>query len=78
MRIMGFGMPDMLGLFAWLIGIGILVGLIVLIVVAVKQPARTNSTSAYQRIVQLDDLRKRGAISEEEYQQRKNDVIRDL
>lgn len=36
------------------------------------------SAFAYQRLSQLDDLRKRGAITEEEYASKKQELMHDL
>lgn len=92
MRILGMGVPEMLiGFMAFVVAILPIALLVTIIVLLVK---RTHASSqpqsqpldegqranafAYQRLSQLDDLRKRGAITDEEYASKKQELMRDL
>ena len=73
MKILAFGVPELIMFAVVLVAV---IAIIVLLVVKIKKGG--NSNKAYQRIAQLDDLRKRGTITEDEYQQRKQDAMKNL
>lgn len=83
MKILGLGVPEMLIMLMLLVP----VALVALIVVLAKRAGSQQplpderqraSALAYQRLSQLDDLYKRGAITEEEYALKKQECMRDL
>ncbi len=84
MKILGMGVPELLILLFVLCVIAVPVAIVVIVVqrskqhVAVPDPAQQASTAAYQRLAQLDDLRKRGAISPEEFEAKKQEIMPDL
>lgn len=81
MRILGMGIPEMLVI---MVCVGLPVLLIILIVLAFSRKRSPEdvrqrvSALAYQRLSQLDDLRKRGALSEEDYDAKKREIMQDL
>lgn len=76
MKIIGLGFPELLVLLIPILVIAVIVALVVALVITLSR--KPKKKDAYQELIQLDDLRKRGAISEEEYQQHKNDALRNL
>lgn len=86
MRILGMGVPEMvIVLLVLLVPVALAVALVVVLVKRSsgrQQPLpderQRASAFAYQRLSQLDDLRKRGAITEEEYASKKQELIQDL
>ena len=71
MKILGLGVPEMLIMLMLLVPVALVVALIVVL-------AKRAGALAYQRLSQLDDLYKRGAITEEEYALKKQECMRDL
>ena len=73
MKILGLGVPEMLIMLMLLVPVALVVALIVVLAkrAGSQQPLpderQRASALAYQRLSQLDDLYKRGAITEEEY-----------
>lgn len=92
MRILGMGVTEMLmGFMIFVVAILPIVLLVAIIVLLVKRTHTSSqpqpqlldegqraSALAYQRLSQLDDLRKRGAITDEEYASKKQELMRDL
>ena len=83
MKILGLGVPEMLIMLMLLVPVALVVALIVLAKRAGSQQPLPDerqraSALAYQRLSQLDDLYKRGAITEEEYALKKQECMRDL
>ena len=83
MKILGLGVPEMLIMLMLLVPVALVVALIVVLAKrAGQQPLpderQRASALAYQRLSQLDDLYKRGAITEEEYALKKQECMRDL
>lgn len=85
MRILGMGVPEMMiVLLVLLVPVALVVALVVVLVKRSndRQPLpderQRASAFAYQRLSQLDDLRKRGAITEEEYASKKQELMHDL
>ncbi|WP_080800411.1 SHOCT domain-containing protein [Arabiibacter massiliensis] len=90
MKILGMGIPELLVIGA-VFFFALVVVAIVLVVnrsstskpippvqYAPHNDVALRSAAAYQRLTQLDDLRKRGALTEEEFQQKKQEVMADL
>lgn len=84
MKILGIGVPELLILFFVLFVIVLPIVIIVLVVRrsnernAPVDPRQQASVVAYQRLAQLDDLRKRGVITEEEFTEKKQQLMDDL
>ena len=81
MKILGLGVPEMLIMLMLLVPVALVVALIVVLAkrAGSQQPLRQRASAlAYQRLSQLDDLYKRGAITEEEYALKKQECMRDL
>lgn len=79
------GVPEMaMVLLVLLVPVALVVALVVVLVKRSndRQPLpderQRASAFAYQRLSQLDDLRKRGAITEEEYASKKQELMHDL
>lgn len=74
----GYGMYFW-GALAVIIGIFILGAVIVLLIKVYGSSSKPpKHVESYQRIAQLDDLHKRGAISDEEYEQKKQEHVTHL
>lgn len=85
MRVLGMGVPEMaMVLLVLLVPVALVVALVVVLAKRSndRQPLpderQRASAFAYQRLSQLDDLRKRGAITEEEYASKKQELMHDL
>ncbi|QOS68572.1 c-type cytochrome biogenesis protein CcmI [Eggerthella guodeyinii] len=85
MRVLGMGVPEMvIVLLVLLVPIALVVALVVVLAKRSndRQPLpderQRASVFAYQRLSQLDDLRKRGAITDEEYASKKQEFMQDL
>lgn len=84
MKILGMGIPELLILFFVLFIIVLPIVIIILVVQrsserrAPVDPKQQASAVAYQRLAQLDDLRKRGVITEEEFAEKKQQLVDDL
>ena len=74
MKILGLGVPEMLIMLMLLVPVALVVALIVVL----AKRAGSQQPLPYQRLSQLDDLYKRGAITEEEYALKKQECMRDL
>lgn len=79
------GIPEMaMVLLVLLVPVALVVALVVVLAKRSndRQPLpderQRASAFAYQRLSQLDDLRKRGAITEEEYASKKQELMHDL
>lgn len=79
------GVPEMaMVLLVLLVPVALVVALVVVLAKRSndRQPLpderQRASAFAYQRLSQLDDLRKRGAITEEEYASKKQELMHDL
>lgn len=81
MKILGMGVPElMFVLFYFLIPVGVVL-FVVWLVLRRRNTAdekQRTSVAAYQRLAQLDDLRKRGALTEEEFAEKKQQIMSDL
>lgn len=81
MKILGMGVPElMFVLFYFLIPVGVVL-FVVWLVLRRRNTAdekQRTSVAAYQRLAQLDDLRKRGALTEEEFAEKKQQIMGDL
>lgn len=81
MKILGIGVPELVFIFfSFLLPVGVILFIVWLVLkrrstVDEKQRA---SAAAYQRLAQLDDLRKRGALTEEEFAQKKQQIMNEL
>ncbi|HIW75559.1 MULTISPECIES: SHOCT domain-containing protein [Gordonibacter] len=81
MKILGMGVPELVFIFfSFLLPVGVILFIVWLVLkrrstVDEKQRA---SAAAYQRLAQLDDLRKRGALTEEEFAQKKQQIMNEL
>ena len=75
------GVPELVFIFfSFLLPVGVILFIVWLVLkrrstVDEKQRA---SAAAYQRLAQLDDLRKRGALTEEEFAQKKQQIMNEL
>lgn len=81
MKIVGLGIPELLIITAVFVLPLAVVLIIVWLVLKLRTPVDEKhqaSTAAYQRLAQLDDLRKRGAITEEEFAEKKHQIMGDL
>ena len=71
-----------MGIIEMLIAVVVLIVLVVVIVLIVKAVSKPNKQylqdQAYQRLAQLDDLHKRGVLSDAEYEQKKQEAMKDL
>lgn len=81
MKILGMGFPEMLIILCTMAVPILIVVVIVRAIVRRRNPVdetQRASAAAYQRLAQLDDLRKRGALSEEEFEAKKKEIMADL
>lgn len=81
MKILGMGFPEMLIILCTMAIPILIVVVIVRAIVRRRNPvdeAQRASAAAYQRLSQLDDLRKRGVLSEEEFEAKKQEIMADL
>ena len=81
MKILGMGFPEMLIILCTMAIPILIVVVIVRAIVRRRNPVdetQRASAAAYQRLAQLDDLRKRGALSEEEFEAKKQEIMADL
>lgn len=82
MRITGLTAPEY-SILLWtsIILLAVIVTLVIRAVQARRHPVAEKqqiSAAAYQRLAQLDDLRKRGALTEEEFAEKKQQIMGDL
>ena len=81
MKILGMGFPEMLIILCTMAIPILIVVVIVRAIVRRRNPVdetQRASAAAYQRRAQLDDLRKRGVLSEEEFEAKKQEIMADL
>lgn len=81
MKILGMGFPEMLIILCTMAIPILVVVVIVRAIVRRRNPVdetQRASAAAYQRLSQLDDLRKRGVLSEEEFEAKKQEIMADL
>lgn len=81
MKILGMGFPEMLIILCTMAVPILIVVVIVRAIVRRRNPVdetQRASAAAYQRLSQLDDLRKRGVLSEEEFEAKKQEIMADL
>lgn len=81
MKILGMGFPEMLIILCTMAIPILIVVVIVRAIVRRRNPVDETqrvSAAAYQRLAQLDDLRKRGVLSEEEFEAKKQEIMADL
>ena len=81
MKILGMGFPEMLIILCTMAIPILIVVVIVRVIVRRRNPVdetQRASAAAYQRLSQLDDLRKRGVLSEEEFEAKKQEIMADL
>ncbi|MCB7036416.1 SHOCT domain-containing protein [Eggerthella sinensis] len=81
MKILGMGFPEMLIILCTMAIPILIVVVIVRAIVRRRNPVdetQRASAAAYQRLSQLDDLRKRGVLSEEEFEAKKQEIMADL
>lgn len=81
MKILGMGLPEMLILLCTMAIPILIVVVIVRVIVKRRNPGDVTqraSATAYQRLSQLDDLRQRGVLSEEEFEAKKQEIMADL
>lgn len=81
MKILGMGFPEMLIILCTMAIPILIVVVIVRAIVRRRNPVdetQRASAAAYQRLAQLDDLRKRGVLSEEEFEAKKQEIMADL
>lgn len=81
MKILGMGFPELLIILGTMAIPILIVVVIVRAIVRRRNPVdetQRASAAAYQRLAQLDDLRKRGALSEEEFEAKKQEIMADL
>ncbi|WP_302395600.1 SHOCT domain-containing protein [Eggerthella sinensis] len=81
MKILGMGFPEMLIILCTMAIPILIVVVIVRAIMRRRNPVdetQRASAAAYQRLSQLDDLRKRGVISEEEFEAKKQEIMADL
>lgn len=81
MKIMGMGFPELLIILCTMAIPILIVVVIVRAITRRRNPVdetQRASAAAYQRLAQLDDLRKRGVLSEEEFEAKKQEIMADL
>ncbi|RDB66726.1 SHOCT domain-containing protein [Eggerthella sinensis] len=81
MKILGMGFPEMLIILCTMAVPILIVVVIVRAITRRRNPVdetQRASAAAYQRLSQLDDLRKRGVLSEEEFEAKKQEIMADL
>ncbi|WP_270295250.1 SHOCT domain-containing protein [Eggerthella sinensis] len=81
MKILGMGFPEMLIILCTMAIPILIVVVIVRAITRRRNPVdetQRASAAAYQRLSQLDDLRKRGVLSEEEFEAKKQEIMADL
>lgn len=81
MKILGMGFPEMLIILCTMAIPILIVVVIVRAITRRRNPVDEThraSAAAYQRLSQLDDLRKRGVLSEEEFEAKKQEIMADL
>lgn len=81
MKILGMGFPELLIILCTMAIPILIVVVIVRAITRRRNPVdetQRASAAAYQRLAQLDDLRKRGVLSEEEFEAKKQEIMADL
>lgn len=81
MKILGMGFPEMLIILCTMAIPILIVVVIVRAITRRRNPVdetQRASAAAYQRLSQLNDLRKRGVLSEEEFEAKKQEIMADL
>ena len=81
MKILGMGFPEMLIILCTMAIPILIVVVIVRAIVRRRNPVDETQgarAAAYQRLAQLDALHKRGVLSEEEFEAKKQEIMADL
>ena len=81
MRLLGMGLPETLIILCTMAIPILIVVVIVRAIVNRRNPVdekQRASATAYHRLSQLDDLHKRGALSDEEFEAKKKEIMADL